>query len=76
VPRPCRILFDEEEAVLADLPHTLGLLGDEAGFRAEQTLVPGPRGGVVGDADPGEEVDRYTAGSYPRGEARRSAERD
>jgi hypothetical protein len=55
-------LLDEDEAVLSELPHRLGVGGDERGRPAEELFVPRQGRRVVGDRDPGEQVDRYARG--------------
>jgi hypothetical protein len=51
--------LDEHEPVLGELPHRLGVVRQEAGSRSQQPLVPGQCPAVVGDRDPGEEVDGH-----------------
>src|SRR5687768_11937821 len=61
VARMFGLLVDKHPGVLADLPDGLGLVRVERGWRTEEPLVPGPRGGVVLDEDPGEKVSCHRA---------------
>ena len=51
-------LLDEDEPVLSELPHGLGIGGDERRWRAEEPFVPLQGRRVVGDSNPREQIDR------------------
>jgi hypothetical protein len=53
------VLLDEQVAMRSELPDGLSGMRDERGRPAQQALVPGPRGVVVADADPGEEAQSH-----------------
>lgn len=49
-------LLNEDEPVLGELPHGLGVIGDERRRRAEESLIPPQGDRVVADRDPGEQI--------------------
>ena len=52
-------LLDEDVPVLAELPHRLGIVGEEGRRRAEEPLVPVHRRPQVRDGDSREQIIRH-----------------
>lgn len=48
--------LDEQVPVVGELPHRLGVVGQERRRSAEEPLVPGRRRGVVADRDTREQI--------------------
>jgi hypothetical protein len=59
--RVLRLLHDEHEPVLGDLPNGLGGVRHEAGLRAQEAFVPRQGFLVVAHGDAGEEVHLHDA---------------